>query len=175
MSDYRAKIDSMVWSYSRLTLFAQCKYAFYLKYLLEDNNEYIAEGNYFAEVGSFVHEILAMIFNGELSIDDAAQYFVDNFDDHVFYSTKQKVMDKTFEACANYFCEVSFDWLKDFDVLGVEEKNNFTIGNYAFIGFIDLLLRDKESGDIILIDHKSAGYPLKKSGKVLKSHEASFL
>lgn len=50
---------------------------------------YLAEGNFYAEVGSFVHEILAMIFKGELKVDDALQYFIDNYDDNVFYKVKE--------------------------------------------------------------------------------------
>lgn len=175
MGEYTDKINDMVWSYSRITAFAQCKYQFYLKYIVADDDEYYPEGNYYAEVGSFVHEILAMIFRKELSVDDAARYFVDHFDENVFYHTKQSIEDKTFEACANYFCNVGFDWLDHFDVLGVEKEINDDIGGYKFTGFIDLLVRHKETGDIILIDHKSAKYPLsKKTGNVLEAQEASF-
>lgn len=173
MSAYKDKVDNMVWSYSRLSEFAQCRYAFYLKYL-EGDADRVAEGNYYAEVGSFVHEILAKIFNGELTVDEAPEYFAEHFDDNVFYKTRKSIMDSTYEACANYFADVSFDWLKDFDIVGVEKKVDIEIGGEKFIGFIDLLLRDKETGEYILIDHKSAAYPLSKSGTVLKSKQKSY-
>ena len=175
MSPYKDLIDKMVWSYSRLSSFAQCKYQFYLKYIENDESEHLSEGNYYAELGSYVHLILEKIFKGELSVDDAAQYYVDHFDDNVFYTTDQSIMDKNFESCANYFAELDLSWMKDFDVIGVERKIETEIGGYPFIGFIDLLVRHKETGDIILIDHKSAKYPLsKKTGKLLKSSEDSF-
>ena len=165
----------MVWSYSRISTYAQCKYQFYLKYIVNDTDEYMPEGNYYAEVGSYVHSILEKIFKGELSVDDAAQYFVDNYENNVFYSVKQSIMDKTFDMCADYFADLSLEWLNDFDIVGVEKEIETYIGEYKFTGFIDLLIRDKKTGDFIIIDHKSAKYPFsKKTQKLLKASENSF-
>ena len=164
----------MRWSYSRLSSFGNCKYEFYLNYIVNDDDEYLAEGNFYAENGSFVHEILAKIFNGELAVEDAAQYYIDNYDDNVFYKVKQSTMDKTFELCANYFAEVDFNWLKDYEILGIEMKNTFEIGEYEFIAYIDLLLRDKRDGKIVVMDHKSTEYPFKVNGGIKKNSEHSF-
>lgn len=172
---YRDKIDSMIWSYSRLTAFAQCKYQFYLKYIVADDSQYLAEGNYYAEVGSFVHSILEMVFKNELSVEDAGQYFADHFDDNVFYKTRGNLMDRRYEACANYFADLDLDWLCDCDILGVEKEIDISIEGYRFTGYIDLLIRDKTNGDIILLDHKSARNPVSaKTGKLLKSSEKSY-
>lgn len=62
MSEYKDDIDKMRWSYSRLTSFEHCKYEFYLNYIVNDDEEYLSEGNFYAEVGSFVHEILCNDF-----------------------------------------------------------------------------------------------------------------
>lgn len=172
LSVYEEQINKMVWSYSRLSEFAQCRYAFYLKYL--EDSDRLAEGNYYSEVGLYVHEILAKIFNKELTIDEASEYFANHFDENVLYKTKKSVMDKTYESCANYFAEVSFDWLKSFDIVGVEKKFEIEIDGEKFIGYIDLLLRDKETCEYILIDHKSSSYPLSKSGTVLKNKQETF-
>ena len=175
MNKYFEQIHNMVWSYSRLSLYAQCKYAFYLKYILNDRETYLPEGNYYAEVGSFVHEILAKIFDKQLAIADAAKYFVDNYDDNVCYTVKKNIMDKSFETCANYFAESDFTWIDKYEILGVELETTQNIAGYKFLGFIDLLLKDKTTGDIVLMDHKSAPYPLsKRTGKVLKNSEKSF-
>lgn len=156
----------MVFSYSRLTSFENCKYEFYLNYIVNDKDEYQPESNFYAEVGSFVHEILAMIFEGKLTPDEAAKYYVDNFDNNVFYKTSKKTMDKSFEACANYFAEVDFGWLNDYEILGVEMETKFQIEGYDFIGYIDLLVRDKRDGRIVIIDNKSSEYPFRLDGKV---------
>ena len=175
MSEYKDKIKQMLWSYSRATCYSHCPYAFYLKYIIDDDNQYLAEGNYYAEVGGYVHLIHEKIFNGELDVGDSSKYFVDNFDDNVFYETYQSAMDKTYEACADYFATVDFDWLNDYVILGVEQEINIEINGYKFIGYIDLLLRNKETREIYIVDHKSSAYPFKKDGKtILKKSEGDF-
>lgn len=165
----------MVWSYSRLSAFAQCKYQFYLKYIVADDSQYLSEGNYYAEIGSFVHKILEMVFKNELSVEDAGMYFAEHFDENVFYKTRVSIMDKRYEACANYFAELDLDWLRGCDILGVEQEITLEIDGHRFTGYIDLLLRDKTNGNILLVDHKSAKLPLSsKTGKMLKASEKSY-
>ena len=182
MSEYKDKIDQMRWSYSRLTSFGRCKYEFYLNYIVNDDEKYLSERNYYAEVGSFMHDILAKILNKyikntnspTLNLDEAAQYYVDNFDNNVFYKVRKSTMDKTFEMCADYLANLKADCLKDYEVLGVELKTEFKINGYDFIGFIDLLLRDKKDNALIIVDHKSLPYPLKLNGEVKKNFAHSF-
>lgn len=174
LSEYKEQIKKMRWSYSRLTSFEHCQYAFYLNYIVNDDTKYLSEGNFYAEVGIFVHEILAKIFNGELTLEEASQYYVDNFEKYIFYKTKKKTMKKTFELCADYFAGVSFDWLNDYEILGVEREVNFKIEGYNFVGYIDLLLRDKRDGGIVIVDHKSSPYPLKLDGNIKKNSRAGF-
>lgn len=174
MSEYKEIIDKMRWSYSRLSSFDTCPYSFYLGYIINDDDEYLSESNYYAEVGSFVHEILAKIFSGELSKDDAAQYFVDNFDKNVFYKVRESTMNKTFELCADYLSTEEFNWIENYEILGVELKVEFNLFGYAFVGYIDLLLRDKRDGKIVVMDHKSMQYPFKQDGCVKKNAEKSF-
>lgn len=175
MSEYRDKIDKMLWSYSRITCYDHCPYNFYLKYIINDDEQYLSEGNYFAEVGSFVHSILEKIFNGELEADDALQYYIEHFDENVFYTTRQSTMEKTYELCADYFASVDFSWLKDYEILGVEKRIKVDINGYEFIGFIDLLVKNRTTNEISVIDHKSASYPFKKDGKsILQRSKADF-
>ena len=175
MSEYKDKIDNMRWSYSRVTCYDHCPYNFYLRYIIDDDSQYLAEGNYYAEVGSFVHSILEKIFKGELQVDDALQYYIDNFDNNVVYTTKQSSMEKTYEACADYFATVDFSWLKDYEILGVEKKVDIDISGHRFVGYIDLLVRNNETKEISVIDHKSSAYPFKKDGKsVLKKSKEGF-
>ena len=175
MNEYKDKIDRMIWSYSRITSYEQCPYNFYLKYIIDDDEQYLAEGNYYAEVGIYVHSIFEKIFKKELNVEDASQYYVDHFDENVFYTTYQNTMNKTYELCADYFATVDFDWLKDYEILGVEQKINVSINNYNFTGYIDLLLKHKDTGEIYIVDHKSSSYPFKMDGKtVLKKSQNDF-
>lgn len=166
MSSFSEEIGKMVWSYSSLTTFERCKYEFYLNYIVKDDDLYLREGNYYAEVGSFVHEILAMIFDGKITKEQAFQYYIDNFKDNVFYMVKQSTMEKTYEVCKEYFATEDFKWLEHFEILGVEMEIKFQIDGRNFIGFIDLLVRDKRDGKIVIIDNKSSQYPFKKDGGI---------
>lgn len=156
------------WSYSRTTCFGRCKYEFYLDYIVNDDALYLSEGNYYAEVGSYTHDILAKVFSGELDVEDAAKYFVDNYDNNVIYKVKKSTMDKNFMAIAGYFADLDLDWMKDYEILGVELETKFKLDDYDFIGYIDLLLRDKRDGRIVVLDHKSSEYPFLKDGKSVK-------
>lgn len=169
MGDVQENEKKTLWSYSRTACFDHCKYEYYLNYILKDFDLYPKEWNYYAEIGAFIHEILAKIFNGELELDDSAQYFVDNYDDNNCYKVRQSTMDKQFCAIAEYFSELNTDWLKNYNIMGVELKTEFKLDDYDFIGFIDLLLRDKRDNKIVIIDHKSFDYPFKKDGSVKKN------
>lgn len=164
----------MCWSYSRLSSFEHCKYEFYLNYIINNDDLYLSEGNFYAECGGFVHEILAKVLSGELNAEDALQYYLDNFDNNVCYKTSPKIVKKKFEACADYFAALDEHMLDNYEILGVEMKNTFKIEGYNFIGYIDLLLRDKTTKEIILVDHKSAAYPAGKRGEILKKQQRSF-
>lgn len=174
MGDVQENENKTLWSYSRTTCFGHCKYEFYLDYIINDDSQYLSEGNYYAEVGSFVHEILAMVFKGELKVEDALQYYIDHYEDNVFYKVRQSTMDKTYMLIADYFASLDIEWLKDYEVIGVELETKFTLGKYNFIGFIDLLLRDKRDNKIVVLDHKSSEYPFKLNGELKKKSEHSF-
>lgn len=165
MSQYTEDVKKMQWSYTRLSSFLHCKYGFYLNYIVKDDDAYPNEGNFWSDAGTYFHDILAQIFTGKLSPDDAPQYFIDHYSDNVFYTTYPRTMEKSYESCATYLSIVDFSKLKDYDIQGVEIPVNFQESGYNFIGYIDLLLQQKQTGDIILVDHKSGEYPLRQNGE----------
>ena len=65
--------------------------------------------------------------------------------------------------------------MENYEILGVEEKVEFTINGKDFIGYIDLLVKDKKTNEIIIIDHKSASLKILKNGKISKSDQQHFL
>lgn len=173
MGDYENKIDNMEWSFSRLSTFEQCKYCFYLRYILNDKQLYPPDSNFWAENGSVVHETLEKIFKNEISADDAIGYYINNYED-IEYQAKKDTMRKTFELCCEYFSDSSFDWIDKFTILGVEKQVRFTIHGRKFLCYIDLLLERKDTGEIILLDHKSGNYFFKQDGTVKKQMLHSF-
>lgn len=168
---YTSSIDNMRWSFSRVTSYEQCPYEWYLHYIVNDQEEYPEEQNYYAQVGGFVHEILASVYKKEIRASDAFNYFIDNYDNYVTETVSKNIMDKTFEACADYLSKIDLitSLTDGKDILGVEQRIEFIIEGHKFIGFIDLLLKDTETGELIIVDHKSSEYPFKKNGEVKAS------
>ena len=68
---------------------------------------------------------------------------------------------KYYEEGLQYFS--TFDGFGDCEILSVEDKFELNIRGNRFVGIADLVLRDKNSGAISVIDHKSKSMPsLKK-------------
>lgn len=137
------------WSYSSLKLYETCRYAFYLKYV-EDEQE---GDNAFALHGKLSHSILERWAKGELYAFELADTFEQEYDMWVtekfpFYNMYKAFFDKTLAYFEN------FDGI-DGEIIGVEQELKAVIGGHKFIGFADLIVRD-ENG-IVLIDHKSHG------------------
>ena len=158
----------MVWSFSRLSAYCRCPYCFYLKYVLCEEGE----PNFFGQYGKFMHEILEKYERGELSLFDISGYYEENFlenvscdaPDNPYVDIKQSYYDKGLDYLNN------IDLILDkYEVLGIEKGVTTTIGDHQLIGFIDLLLKDKVTGDITVLDHKSASIKFKKNGEIRKA------
>lgn len=167
---YKEELDKMTWSFSRIHAFETCPYAFYLRYIEEEHGD----NNFYAENGKIMHKIFEDLLSKKLDIDDCTQRYTDDFDD-IENTVKRSTMDKTFDSCIDYLSVLDFDRLKNYDVLGVELEIKTKIDKYNFTGYIDMLVQDKVTKEIIIIDHKSSKYMLKKNGDVLKGSEIDFL
>lgn len=160
----------MTWSFSRLHAYEQCGYLFYLKYIEEREGE----SNYYAANGKAMHEVMEALLSGKISIEDCPQYYAEIYDT-IYETTKQSTMDITHEKCMDYLC-VMDDIDRDmYEILGVELRLDFKIQKYKFIGFADLVVRNKTTGEVILVDHKQANHFLKKDGTPLKNQTDNFL
>ena len=74
MQDYAKALQDMTWSFSRIHSYEQCPYEFYLNYLFKDEDGhriYEGEDNFYGAFGSFCHELLAAVFNREISAEEA--------------------------------------------------------------------------------------------------------
>ena len=172
MSRYKNKLDEMTWSFSRVHSYETCPYQFYLNYVAK--NKY-GISNFYAELGHFMHEVLEKVLRKELKLEDAATYFVNNLDANISNFVKQSTMDRSIDACIDYLAETDLEMLDGFEIVGVELKCRYSLQEEIdYIGFIDLLIKHKEEGYYVIVDHKSSGYPLKKNGEVLKNEEENF-
>lgn len=166
-------IGTMTYSFSRLNSFYTCPWEWRQNYIECADKD----GSAMAQFGSLLHTILEMYAKGELAIFELSMYYMEHFDEYVTYDfPPNKYVDlrqKYYDAGLDYLDNIDLD-LSNYDVLGVEKKVEFKIGDYDCIGFIDLLLRDKNSGEIIILDHKSASIGVLKSGKIAKKDREHF-
>lgn len=167
-------MDTMTWSFSRLNSYYNCAYEWYLHYLECSK----VENGFFGEYGSLIHKILEKYIKGELSLFDLNQYYEENFNEQIphdappnkYVDIRQSYYDKGIE----YLNNIDLD-LDRYEILGVEKEIHFKIEDKDFVGYIDLLVRDKETGEIIIIDHKSASIKILKNGSISKSDQKHFL
>ena len=166
-------IDSMVWSFSRLSSYYTCPYEWKKIYVDCDDKE----ENFAAQFGGYIHKIIELYTKGELSIFELSQYYEDHYYEYVTCDPPpNKYVDmgqKYYDAGHDYFDNIDLE-LDKYQVLGVEKELRFKIGNYDFIGYIDLLLKDKLNGEIIILDHKSANIGVLKSGQIAKKDREHF-
>lgn len=172
--DDRFIVDQFVWSYSRLTSFNDCPYAWYQKYI----NCESGVGNAFASYGTFCHKLLEQYANGDIDIFTISQAYEEGFDDAIpedFPPNKYvDLRQKYYDAGVDYFENIDLP-IDEFKVIGVEKKVEFTIAGKKFVGFIDLLLEDKDNGELILCDHKSACLKFNKNGSISKGDSNHYL
>jgi DNA modification methylase len=159
---YKEKVDSMVWSFSRLNSWSgNCQYCWYQNYI---NRRRDSEENAFATYGSIMHEILEQSIKGELMPWELIETFenrfieeVGNFPDNKWVDLRESYYNQGIEYLQN------FDFFNNYEILEVEPKVETEISGYKFIGYIDLLVKNKNNDSIILIDHKSkAGFKTKE-------------
>lgn len=142
-------IEAMPWSWSRLTAFDDCRYGWYLKYILGCEPD---QRGFFSGYGSLIHEILELFLSGKASRDALVCYYLNRFRE----ATQGEVPKQ--EMRMRYF-EDGLDYVKNLEPLpykplAVEKRFRYNLNGKKLVGIIDFVGRD-ESGSIILVDHKS--------------------
>lgn len=130
-----------------------------------------------AQFGTLMHTILEKYAKDELSVFDISQYYEDNFSKVVTerfpYNKYTDLRESYYQKGLDYLDNIDLI-LDNYEVLGVEKRVNFEISGRPFVGFIDLLLKDKETGEITILDHKSSSLKFKKNGEISKTDAAHF-
>ena len=167
------KIKNMVWSFSRVNGADKCRYAWYRQYVEEDRGA----PNAYAQFGTICHKTLEKYLKGELDIFTVSQYYQDHYKDYVTCNfPPNKYVDlgeKAYLGGKEYFDNINFDFDR-YEILGVEKELNFQVGKYPFHGFADAIYRDRETGEMILRDHKSSSFKYLKNGNVSSKDREHF-
>lgn len=152
--------DNHVYSYSQLNSFDECKYGFYLQ-RIEGIEEQAS--NAFAERGTLIHDLLDMWAKKILTKEDMLAEYERRYADEVVTAWPRILAAKGYAKTAYdkgiQFLE-GFDEFEGYEVLSAEEKFqiNLPLSNgetRPFIGIIDMMLREINSGNLIICDHKS--------------------
>lgn len=146
---YDLQIAEMTWSYSRLTTFENCPYSWLLKYIY-----HIKSGTkFFSEYGTFCHELLAGYFSGKITEETIYRRYLTGYRKNVKTpAPNEKIANSYFQSGRDYFRQ--FSPPQGRTVLETEEKSEFIVAGYPFIGFIDLVTED-DRGKLYITDHKS--------------------
>lgn len=141
--------SGMTWSYSRIKTFEDCRYAFFLKYILALDSK----PQFFSAYGSLVHDLLAGYYSGEIGQAELVPSFISRYCNEVpvFAAPKNGIASGYFRQAVSYFQEIK---RLEGRILAIEQKFDFITGDFPFTGIIDLLIETPE-GELWLVDHKS--------------------
>ncbi len=114
------------------------------------------EQNAYAEYGTHCHSVLERWAKGELMSFELADVYTAEYDQavkHYFSPFPRGLAGKYYDEGLAYFD--GFDGFGDQEILSVEDKFEIDIRGNRFVGIADLILRDRNTGAISVIDHKS--------------------
>lgn len=146
-------LDNMRFSFSSVNAYYTCPKMFYLTYILKKDKI----NNAFAEWGSFCHSILERYYKGELELFELSEEYEAHYKDSVkirFPDNKYVDMNVSYRDAGKKYFDNFEDDFSDYKIVGVEQQLETKIGRYKFIGYIDLILKDKDE-NFYIVDHKS--------------------
>ena len=147
---YRPLIEAMTWSYSRLEIFDDCPYRWFLTYIHTPKLK--KEDKFYAAYGLFMHDLLEKYYRGENSKEEILIMFLTQFKERTKGTGRPK------SATVQKYFQSGIEFIKSlepmrFKMISVEEKIDFKIGELNFTGRIDYL--GEEDGELIIVDNKS--------------------
>lgn len=152
---YKKELDRTIWSYTRISSFDECPYSFFKRYIERAPDE----ANAFAQWGTLMHSLIECNLMGRLEINELIPEYSRRFKSDITAEFPPGFRGD--DMADNYFADgISFlmeyeGMPEDYEMLGCEIATPMEIEGFRFTGFIDLLVRDKKSGGLIVVDHKS--------------------
>lgn len=144
---YRPLIEEMTWSYSRISSFEACPYAWFMKYILEEEER----PTFYASYGKFIHSLIERCCRGDLTREELPTAFLLGFSSEVQGERpNSEIVRKYISLGTEYFR--SFDGFP-YAMKGVEEELFFDAGGLHFHAFLDFV--GERDGKLIVLDHKS--------------------
>lgn len=152
-----------IWSFSKLSSYHNCAYAWYLTYVLHEKGD----DNVYGVLGNSIHDCLESMCKDEMTIEEAKEKFKQDYDMCKFLGMNFPT--ENTEKKYIYDIEHAFDYFeKPKGRLEEERYIEFEIENKKFRGYVDLIIFDDEKKTIQVLDWKSSS---KFSKKDLESHK----
>ena len=165
MTDYNEKIKNMVFSFSNLSTFESCKLLWKMIYLEKIQRT----SNFYSEVGLIFHETLEKYFKYEIESYEMLDYYKENYRNIVISEEPpfpKGIGEKYYQDGINFFSEFSFS-RDNYEMLNVEDKVETAISDIMFVIKPDLVMKDKKTGKVILMDYKTSN-PYQPNGTIKK-------
>lgn len=171
MSKFNFILDDMRYSYSSVNTYETCPKCFYLTYILAEERD----SNFFGDFGNLSHKTLQEYFEGNLEIEELPEYYENNYGKFVIspcppYPTGME--QNYYNSGLNFFQNFKFD-KSLYEIIMIEEPINSEFRGAKLIVKPDLVLREKESGDYILVDYKTS--KIKTTKKDKKEQQESYM
>lgn len=149
-------LDNRVWSFSSVNCYNNCPKCFYLSYLQYPPLEKV--NNAFAQWGTLGHSLFERYVNGELELFELGDKYEEEYDEEVtfpFPPNKYVDLNESYHDNGRDYFENWNGFPDNWELVESEKEIHLDINGNAFIGFIDLIVRDKNTGKYIIVDHKS--------------------
>lgn len=152
MSELDFIVDNIRFSYSSVSTFDTCPYAFKLSYvdLLTPRKE-----NFYSQYGTLVHKCNEEYFSGNIDIFDLPKYYADNYELMVNLPEPNGNEEKYRIQGEDFFNNFTFD-RNNYEVLILEDKIDFNLNGHMAVAKPDLVLKEKSNGKIGLYDYKTS-------------------
>ena len=147
--------ENFKWSFSKLSTFETCPLSFQLQYLEYPKLE--QQQNAWAEYGILCHSLLESYAKKELTSQQLSGEFKRRYPEEVIHSFPpwpKGYAEKAFQQGVDYFDQFT-GFGEQYEVVSSEEFFSIHIGKYPFVGILDLVLKDKDTESLIVIDHKT--------------------
>lgn len=145
--------ENFPWSFSKLEAYAHCPRMFALKHL----QGFRGDTNAFSEYGCLCHKLLEEYAKGALEDFELASEYEKRYDSairHFFPSFPKGYALKAYRQGLAYM-ENFTGFGENNAILAVEDKFDIPVGGERFLGIADLVLQDKSTGQITVVDHKT--------------------
>ena len=149
-------LDDKTWSFSSVNSYENCPKCFYLSYLQDPPLE--KDQNAFAQWGTLGHSLFERYVNGELELYEIGETYRKEYDEAVtlkFPPNKWVDLNESYHDNGQEYFENWEGFPDNWELVESEREIHLDIEGNTFIGFIDLIVKDKDTGRYIVVDHKS--------------------